>query len=134
VLVAGLALLLLGCAGPDEPQPLVSYETTLRRDGAEFPFLVPEGAAALEVSVALPPGMSGGAEIGPLVPVGSLRGAWWIDPDRLLRLSCGEGAAPSERVTPVSPGPWLLRVEPIPMAMGESSMPRVRVRVRVVGP
>jgi len=127
--VLGPLLVACGARGAQRAS-LVEHETPLRRDGAEFPFTVPAGVTVLEVAVDLPPGLEGGAEIGPLIPVGRLPGAWRIDPDRSTRLALGAGNAGPQRVPCRTPGAWMLRVEPIPMAMGAGEMPPVHVLVR----
>lgn len=110
-----------GCAA----RPLVEVFVGLRSEGAEVAF-TPSGASVV-LTIELPMDLRGAIEVGPLEPAGLVAEAWRIQPDRRQEHPVVGRTSLDVRVE--AGRAHLVRILPIPMAMGAEQMPRVYVRI-----
>jgi len=129
---AGLGWL-LSCPGPVPDGVYLDAERLLRSEGTDFPFTVAR-AGAVHVHVVLSKQCTANAT----VRIGPLRTA--LRPDPVLEpeaepeivFTVSAGAA-AQRFELREDGPYVLRIEPIPMAMGSEGRTSAHVVVRPVG-
>ena len=111
------------------PRVLLDATTRLGVDGAWLGFTL-DAPGTVEIRAELPPGVSTEVVWGPLGP--ALPGQDPLAPDstRAERARIRGDEGPVIRKEAASPGLYVVRIAPVPVAMGET-LPTVRVRVTV---